>query len=269
MFKKITHKPLWVNILAAMLLVVFFLFLLYLLLGPLTRHDKNRTVPNVVGKSADEAKKILNNGGFDVEIQDSIYIDTTAKGAVLKQVPEGDAVVKFNRTVYLTINRHVPPVIEMPNLIGFSLRNAEMQLKNMGLRIGDTTFKPDFAKNSVLEQWYNGSPVAPGTKLQQGGEISLVLGDGNGNAEFTVPNLIGMTYGQAKTLLETNGLSFFVVLPDPDVTDTSSAYIFWQNPPRMAEDGKRTKIRPGQTMDVKLSLIRPVIDTLAQNIPQQ
>jgi beta-lactam-binding protein with PASTA domain len=269
MFQFITKRPLWVNIVAGFFLMIFFLLLLYLFLGPLTKHGKSIIVPNVVGKSFDEAKKILNKEGFEIEIQDSIYIDSSVKGSVLKQIPEGDDVVKINRKIYLTINRFVPPLVEMPNLIGFSFRNAEMQLKNMGLRVGDTTFRPDFAKNSVLEQMYMGSNVAPGTKIQQGSEISLVLGDGVGDIEFAVPYLIGRTYGEAKTLLEANGLSFLVVIPDAGVTDTLNAYIWWQNPPRVSEDGKKIKIRPGQTMDVKLSLEKPVIDTLNQKISEQ
>ena len=270
MFQFITGKSLWLNLLAGFILMVLLLFLLSIILGPCTRHGKNKIVPNVVGKSYEEAEKILSNSGFDIEVQDSIYTDTTAKGTVLRQVPEGDANVKISRTVYLTINRHVPPTVEMPNLIGFSFRNAELQLKNMGLRIGDTIFKPDFAKNSVLEQRYhNGNAIPPGTKIQQSTLVDLVLGNGVGDIEFSVPNLIGMRFGDAKAFLESNGLSFLVVLTDPEVTDTLNAFIRVQTPPRMGDDGKRIKIRSGQTMDVILSLERPVIDTLAQNLPQQ
>jgi len=268
MFKLITHRPLWINIIAGLLIMVLCLFLLYQLLGPLTRHGKNRTVPAVVGKSFEEAKKILYAQGFDIEVQDSIYIDTVAKGSVLRQIPDGDDVVKISRTVYLTINRYVPPIVEMPNLIGFSYRNAEMQLKNMGLRIGDTTFKPDFAKHSVLEQWYYGSPISPGTKIQQGSVISLVLGDGVGNIEFAVPDIMGMTYFQAKTLLEGNGISIGAVVA-PGISDTANAFIIQQNPQRFDDEGKRLKIRPGQTMDVWLGLEKPVIDTLRKNEPGQ
>ncbi|HLF47036.1 MAG TPA: PASTA domain-containing protein [Chitinophagaceae bacterium] len=264
MFRFITSKSIWVNLFFGFLLMVGCLFLLYIFLAPLTKHGKSKTVPNVVGKSFDEAGKILSDLGFDMEIQDSIYLDTTTKGIVLRQIPEGDAVVKINRKVYLTINRHVPPEVEMPNLIGFSFRNAEMQMKNMGLRIGDTILKPDFAKNSVLEQMYKGVHIIPGTKIQQGSEIVLVLGDGVGSIEFAVPDLLGMTFGQAKSLLESNGLSFLVVLPEPDVTDTLNAFISWQNPPRYSQDGKRLRIRPGQTMDVRLSLLKPVVDSLMQ-----
>ena len=157
---------------------------------------------------------------------------------------------------------HVPPLVEMPNIVGFSLRNAELQLKNMGLRIGDTTYVTDFARNSVKEQHYhNGGPIPPGTKIQQGSSIDLVLSNGIGETEFSVPNLIGMTFSAAKNLLESNGLNFLVVLPDPDVVDTASSYIYWQNPRRMGEDGKRIRIRSGQTIDIRIIAARPAIDT--------
>jgi beta-lactam-binding protein with PASTA domain len=269
MFQFITKKPLWLNLLAGLILMVVLLFILSIFLGPLTRHGKNKTVPNVVGKSFEEAQKILNNSGFDVEVQDSIYSDTTAKGGVLRQVPDGDASVKISRTVYLTINRRVPPLVEMPNLKDFSLRNAELQLKNMGLRIGDTSYVHDFAKNTVQEQNYKGAPIAPGTKIQQGSAIDLVLSDGLGETEFTVPNLVGMTFGQAKGFLESNGLSFLSIIIDPEVTDTASAFIYWQDPPRMGEDGKHIKIRSGQTMNVRLSFIRPAMDSTHQKIPEE
>jgi len=241
--------------------MVLVLFLLSVLLGPVTRHNKNKTVPNVVGKSLAEARKILDKSGFEVEVQDSIYTDTTAKGSVLRQIPEGDATVKISRTVYLTVNRHVPPLVEMPNFVGFSLRNIELQLKNMGLRIGDTIYVDDFARNSVKDVMYKGESLSPGTKLQQGSSVELVLGNGVGENEFTVPNLIGMTYGEAQKLLHRNGLDFLVVLPDPSVMDTANSFIYWQNPPRMGEDGRRIKIRSGQTMDVRLSVARPAVDT--------
>ena len=269
MFQFITKRPLWINLLAGLVLMVVLLFILSIFLGPLTRHGKNKTVPNVMGKSFEEAKNILNNSGFEVEVQDSIYSDTIAKGSVLRQVPDGDGIVKISRTVYLTINRQVPPMVEMPNLKDFSFRNAELQLKNMGLRVGNTSYVHDFAKNTVQEQHYNGTPIAPGTKIQQGSSIDLVLSDGLGETEFSVPNLIGMTFGEAKSFLESNGLSFLSVMLEPGVTDSASAYINWQDPPRIGEDGKHIKIRTGQTMNVRLSFIRPAIDTTLKKIPGQ
>ncbi|HNU14723.1 MAG TPA: PASTA domain-containing protein, partial [Chitinophagaceae bacterium] len=150
MFKFITHRPLWINVIIGVLMAIGIFALFLLSLNWLTDHGKYATVPSVAGKNYEEAKSILKKAGFDVEVQDSIYVDTISPLKVIKQIPEADEVVKSNRTVYLIIRRAVPPLVEMPNLIGYSYRNAEMVLKSMDLRVGDTTFKPDFAKNSIL-----------------------------------------------------------------------------------------------------------------------
>lgn len=253
--------------LTGVLLAVAILFIFIFSLNWLTHHDESKTVPSVAGKSFEEATKILENAGFEVEIQDSIYVDTVKPLKVLKQVPEADETVKINRTVYLTINRAVPPQIEMPNLVGFSYRSAEMELKNMGLRVGDTVYRTDFAKNSVLEQRFKGSIIAPGTKIRMGSVISFVLGSGVGNEKFVVPQLVGMRFCDARTLIEQHGLTMGSVLPNEDVTDTCNAYIYWQNPERYDEDKKFRYIRTGQLMDVKLQLDKPVSDSTAVSLP--
>jgi beta-lactam-binding protein with PASTA domain len=267
MLKYITHRPLWLNIVFAFLLAVAIFCIFILSLNWLTHHGRSDNVPSVTGKKFDEAKNILEKAGFDIEIQDSIYVDALPPLVVIKQTPDGDEIVKSNRTVYLTINRAVAPMVEMPNLVGYSFRNAEMILKNMGIRIGDTTFKPDFAKNSVLEQRYNGEKIDPGAKLRMGSSVSLVLGDGVGKTEFAVPMIVGLTFAQAKALLEANGLIMGAVIA-PGVSDTTSAYISKQVPERYDEDHHIQHIRPGQTMDVFLQVEKPVTDSTDIPLPQ-
>jgi beta-lactam-binding protein with PASTA domain len=263
-FKFITERPLWVNIIAGIILAMLLFFIFLFSLNWMTNHGKATSVPYVTGKNLEEAKSILLKAGFDVEIQDSIYVDTMKPNSVIKQIPESDEVVKSNRTVYLLISRAVPPMVEMPNLVGYSLRNAEMVLKNMDLKVGDTSFKPDFARNAILEQWYNGQPIAPGTQLRKGSAISLVLGDGIGKQEFAVPDIIGLSFCDAKKRLESSGITMGAVITNQDVTDTCSAYIFRQNPERFDEEKKLQHIRTGQTMDVWLQLNKPVRDSTAK-----
>jgi len=254
------------NILVGVLLVTGLFLFFVLSLNWCTNHGKSVTVPLVTGKNYETASDQLKKLGFDVEITDSIYVDSLPPGRVIKQIPEADEVVKENRTIYLLVNRAVPPMIEMPNLIGYSYRSAEMILNNLGIKIGDTSFKPDFAKNSVLEQWHNGERIPPGSKLRKGSTVSLVLGDGVGKREFAVPNIVGLRFGDAQALLSEYGISFAVVLPDPDVIDTLNSYIYWQNPERYDEDKRLRHIRSGQTMDVRLQQEKPVKDSL--DIPE-
>ena len=270
MFKFITHRPLWVNIVIGIILAISLFAVFLLSLKWMTHHGRSATVPNVAGKNYEEARKILKKAGFDVEIQDSIYVDTLKPLSVIKQTPDADEVVKSNRTVYLVISRAVPPIVEMPNLVGYSFRNAEMVLNNMDMKIGDTTFKPDFAKNAVLEQLYNGTTIAPGTKIRKGSVISLVLGDGVGKREFTVPVITRMQFCEVKRILEESGIVIGAIVADADVTDTCSAWIYKQNPERFNDEKQLNHIRTGQTIDVWLQLDKPARKDSADNeMPEQ
>jgi eukaryotic-like serine/threonine-protein kinase len=253
-------RPLWFHIAVAFVAIIILILLFLLSLNWITRHGESRTVPAVVGKNINDVEKFLDTKGFDVVVQDSAYYDSLPPGFVLRQVPEADEVVKINRTVYVTINRFVPPDVEMPNLLGSSYRNAEMVLRNMGLRMGDTTYRVDFAKNSVLEQLYNGSSIKAGTKLKMGSTISLVLGSGLGSEDINVPDLVGRSYDEARALLDAQGLSGLVII-DPNVKDTFSAFVYKQNPMPRTADGARLRIRPGQMIDIWLSLEKPVSDS--------
>lgn len=265
MFKFITHRPLWINVIIGVLMAIGIFALFLLSLNWLTDHGKYATVPSVAGKNYEEAKSILKKAGFDVEVQDSIYVDTISPLKVIKQIPEADEVVKSNRTVYLIIRRAVPPLVEMPNLIGYSYRNAEMVLKSMDLRVGDTTFKPDFAKNSILEQWHNGTVIIPGTKIRKGSAISLVLGDGVGKTDFAVPVITGMTFGEAKQMLESAGVGIGAIVIETNITDTASAWIYRQSPERFDDEKRIQRIRSGQLIDVWLQADKPVVDSVKKN----
>lgn len=255
--KFITHRPLWVNIIAGVLLALGVFAIILLSLGWLTGHGKAGTVPAVTGKNFEEAANILRKAGFKFEIQDSVYVDTAKPLTVIKQIPEADDVVKSNRTVYLIVSRAIPPLVEMPNLLGYSYRNAEMVLKNMDLKIGDTIFKPDFARNAILEQLYNGAGITPGTKIRKGSVITLVLGDGVGKKEFAVPVITGMEFCKARKILEANGIVIGAIVPDANVEDTCSAWIYKQYPERFDEEKRILRIRSGQTIDVWLQVDKP------------
>ncbi len=268
MFRFITSKPLWVNVLAGFVLLILLILIFLGSLDIITHHGKTMRIPSVVGQSISQATKNLEAQGFEVQIQDSIYNDTVPPLQVIKQFPEADNQVKVNRTVYLTINRAVAPEIEMPNLLSMTFRNAEMVLQRYGLKLGDTLFKPDFARNSVLDQQVKGNPIKPGTKVRQGTPITLVLGNGVG-MEFVVPDLTGLTYREAHSALSETGLLIGSVVPDADVQDTSNAFVYRQNPGRFDYEGNLNHIRQGQAIDIWLSSQKreKIVDTSTIRTP--
>jgi beta-lactam-binding protein with PASTA domain len=218
-----------------------------------TNHGSYLKVPVVKGKNVDVAVKQLEDQGFEVVIQDSLYFDTIPKYTVIKQLPEPDATVKANRTVYLTINRAVPPDITMPKLEGLSLAYALDKLDRMHLKLGDTVYKPDFMKGSVLEQQYNSSRVAAGTKVPWGSRINLVIGAGLQEQQMLVPEVVGLTFADAKAILESKGISLAAIIPMSTVKDTAGAFVYKQNPEKFDADNKPVFMQPGQTMDLWLS----------------
>ena len=262
LFTYITRKPLWVNVLAALFLVFLIGFLFLQSLSWFTNHGAYLKVPEVKGQNVDNAIKILEAQGFDVVIQDSIYSDTLPRYTVIKQLPDPDVTVKVNRTVYLTINRATPPEITIPKLEGLSFRFAFDLLRRNHLRLGDTIYRPDFMKGSVLEQQYNGARITAGTKVPWGARITLIIGGGLEIQEMPVPELVGLTFADAKALLETKGITLAGIIALPDVRDTLSAFVYKQNPERFDIDHSPLYIRPGQTMDVWLSRVQMDTDSL-------
>ncbi len=261
MFDFITKRSVLVNILVAVVVSALLIFLLLESFEFFTQHGKYKKIPDVVGKSYNDAVKLLEQQGFDVEIQDSVFYDSLPHLSVIKQFPYPDATVKINRTVFLTINRAIPPEVDMPQLVGLTLRSAEMILRNSGLRLGDTTFRPDFARNSVLDQYYNGQKIAFGTKIRMGSSIDLLLGSGIADQEMNVPDLFGMTYADAKIILDSSSLTGAVVV-DPDVKDTAAAFIYKQSPGPKNDANQNNRIRSGMSIDIYLGTQRPVRDTI-------
>ena len=261
MFKFLTSRPLWVNILAAIALALLILFIFLQLLGLITKHGQYLTVPSVTGKNTTEAIKFLESKGFDVVIQDSVYTDTAQRGIVLKQLPDPNSTVKVNRTVFLTVNRLTLPMIDMPALEGKTLNYAINILERSHLILGDTTYKPDFMRGSVLMQSYNGNKITSGTKLPWGSRIDLVIAGGLTAERIPVPTLLGLTVAEARLLLETNGISVGAIIPDPGITDTAAAFIYKQKPLPLGEDKTPMYIQSGQLIDLWISPVMKVLDS--------
>jgi beta-lactam-binding protein with PASTA domain len=260
-FEFITKRSFLFNLLAALFVGFLLIFLFLQTLNLLTRHNNYVKVPDIKGKKIEEAQKILEDQGFEVEVQDSVFFDTVPPLTVMKQLPLPNEMVKINRTVYLTINRVQAPLVVMPNFIGQTFRSVQMQLKTLGFKMGDTTYKPDFAAGSVLDQLYKGKSVRPGMTIPMGSRIDLVLGAGIQQSDMPVPTILGMTFGEAKLLLDQNGLLLGAVVVDGAIADSSAAYVIRQHPAIKDEEGNPMLIRGGQLVDVWISMDKTKIDT--------
>jgi beta-lactam-binding protein with PASTA domain len=227
---KLLKKPLWVNILAGIGAVLVLLILFFFSLGWITGNGKTEKVPNVLGLDITAAEKNIKALGFDLVVQDSIYVDTLARNSVLRQTPEADEVVKKGRTIFLTVNRVIAPQVDMPNLIGFSLKSAQTYLKVLGLRIGTINLVADRNKNVIVEQLVGNTPISPGTKIVSGTLINFTVGDGGASIGMEVPDLIGLTVDMAKMKLSSMGLLVGNIISNGAIQDTATAFVIQQNP---------------------------------------
>ena len=150
-------------------------------------------------------------------------------------------------------------------LEGLSFRFAYDMLQRNHLKLGDTIYRPDFMKGSILEQQYNGGRITAGTKIPWGARITLIIGGGLHIEQVLVPDLVGMTFADAKAVLESKGITLASVIAMTTVRDTAAAFVYKQNPEKYDID-KVTPlyIRPGQTMDLWLSAIPLDTDSLKQ-----
>ncbi|CAN5173098.1 hypothetical protein BH09BAC2_BH09BAC2_23700 [soil metagenome] len=265
MFKYILKQPFWVNMIIAVALIFIILFIFLSSLSWFTNHGAYLQVPAVKGRNVSDAVKLLEAKGFEVVIVDSVFTDSVPKYSVIKQLPEPNATVKVNRTVFLTINRATPPDVDMPKLEGLSLRFAKDILLRNHLQLGDTTNRPDFMRGSVLEQIYNNERISAGTKIPWSSKIDLVIGSGLQETRIAVPDLVGLTFAEAKAIIDVKGITLASVIPMEDITDKENAFVYKQNPTTTDQDGNVLFIQGGQTMDVWLTRTPVNIDSVRRS----
>lgn len=220
--------------LAIALGIAFGIFiLLFISLRVYTHHGEALAVPDLFGHTLEEADSVIHDRKMTYKVIDSVYIQELEKGTVVDQHPKPNFKVKENRTIFLTMNALSPEKIVMPRVTDVSLRQAEALLTSHGLRLGDLIYKPDVAKNYVLEQQHAGKEIMPGDSIIKGSKIDLVLGTGLGDQATGVPNLVGLTWREADEVTKNAFLNLGFPIYDNSVLteeDSTNARIYRQKP---------------------------------------
>lgn len=201
----------------------------YVYLPNSTNHGETVNVPVLTGMKIEELDKFLGEHSLRYEVNDSTYTDTLPPLTVTRQFPKAGTLVKENRKIFVSVNRVSPPTVPIPDLVNnssiSSRINAEVVLRSNELKIGRIILEPSPFLNLVKELRYQGKPIAAGTRVPKGSVIDLVVGDGNGPADFTIGNLIGDSFTRAKFKLEGWNLHLGSV-QIPEDTDTTGVEIF-------------------------------------------
>jgi beta-lactam-binding protein with PASTA domain len=221
------------HLLLAFSIAVIVLLAILVWLKIYTHHGQAITVPNLTGLTIAEVDDVTSSRRLNFEVLDSIFASDMPRGTVIKQNPKPNSKVKVKRRIFVTMNAINPEKVIMPNLVTLSDRQAILALENRGLKLGNISYRPDFAINSVLQQNYNGSVIEEGTLIEKGEAIDLVLGMGLSNETTNIPDLQGMTLEIAKSAISDKFLNFGLATFDETVLtgeDSALARVYRQNP---------------------------------------
>ena len=213
------------NLLVAFIIAVVLLLGAMIFLNVATQHNRELAVPDFRGMTEQEAVAAAEEAGIRVEVIDSVYSNRN-RGKVKSHTPEPG-------TMLLTMNAVNARTVTVPNLVGYSLRQAIPEIDQRGLVLGRLIYKSDLATNNVLQQMYKGRPVTPGTQVEAESVIDLVVGLNPDDDETKIPDVTGLDAAAAVKTLHDSYLNVRRVNYDSEVKtweDSLNAVVYKQNP---------------------------------------
>ncbi len=183
LFKFVYSKIFLIQVVIAIAMLVILSYVSLQWLESTTNHHQRIVVPSLSKKTLDEIQKILEEKDLRYEVQDSANFNPEyPRYSVIEQNPVAGSEVKENRKIYVTLNPSGYRKIEVPDVVQRTRRQAEPKLIALGFKIGSVTYKPNIARDMVLELRHKGKQLDAGTKLMKTSVIDLVLGDGKGGS---------------------------------------------------------------------------------------
>ena len=161
-------------------------------------------VPEIEGKSLSEARKLASEVGLNlVENEERVFSEEIAAEHIVSQQPAAGERIKQSRPLNITVSKG-PQLIEIPDFIGSSLREALIELDNLSLKSGDIQyiFRLSEEPGTVINQ----IPAA-GAEVEKGSEITLFVSRGERDISVRMPDLSGLSQAEAFELLKENGLN--------------------------------------------------------------
>ena len=144
-------------------------------------------VPQLTGKTKEEAEEILKSSGLKLKVSSSRFSPDVAEGKVIEQNPSSRTRLKVDRTVKVLLSLGQRR-FAVPNLVGTSLRAAQLTLAQRQFMLGNTlyTHVADGDPSTVVYQ----SPK-PGTQEGSDPSVNILISLGPAAQYFIMPDLIG------------------------------------------------------------------------------
>ena len=199
-FNFLTKRAFYINLLIIIALVVIIIEVAFVSLKGYTRHGEEIVVPDFVGLNCDSVLEQYSEL-FHFVMLDSVYSKSFPEGSFYQQDPLPNSNVKKGRNLYYVKVSEAPEKVVMPNLRNLSLRQALVLLKANGLKVSDLEYVDHFAKNAIVNQYFNGNVIEPGSEIIKGSAVKLQVGYGRDDKRTHLPNLLTVKKQNVKNLL--------------------------------------------------------------------
>lgn len=197
-------------------------------------------VPELIGKTEEEAIQKLKDVGLKGEIVERVY-DEAPAGEIVDQDPKAGEKVKVNHPPINLIVSRGPKTSRVTNLIGISEQDAITMLGNDGFDVGKISRKhSDEAKGLVIDQ----NPRS-GVSLPEGSAINFTVSLGPREIKESVPSLIGRSISDAEAILSEHNLAVGNISKEP--SDAPEDTVINQEP------GPGIKLKQGSRIALVLS----------------
>lgn len=202
-----------------------------------TRHGDSVKVGNYIGKNIADVEQQLKKDDFRMIITDSTFLLDKKPGVILKQTPKPNALVKENRTIYLTITKQNPDEKALPGLVGnYDYDVYKKKLKRLGMRskIKRQVFDNKSEPGTILYFFHDDKKITEndlkkGVKIPMGTMLEFVITTREGG-RIQVPQVTCMTFKEAAFIINNSGLKVGKVIEDSTVTDRTNAFVRSQFP---------------------------------------
>lgn len=226
-------KRIFKNLLAAACIAAGLVVGAMIFLNVVTMHNRELIVPDLANMTVDEAEAVATAEGMRVDVVDSVFVKRMKKGAVYRQNPVAGSKVKKGRRIALTINAVNAKKLSMPNLVGYSMRQAMAELQSRGLTLGHLIYVDDMATNNVLRQLYKGAEIEPGAQIESESVIDLEVGLNANDSHAYVPDVLGLRNMNAVDAIHSSSLNVSKIKFDAtvkDYDDSLAAVVYKQVP---------------------------------------
>ena len=159
-----------------------------------------KTVPELTGKSQDEAQRSLTEVGLTVGAITDAYSEDVPQGQVISQSVAAGTSLAHDSAVDIVLSKGRQP-LTVPTLSGLSASAAKSAIEDLGLVAAPTdAYSDTVAEGQVISQ-----QTREGSTLHRGDSVAYTVS--KGPEKVAIPDVVGLQREEARSLLESAGFT--------------------------------------------------------------